>query len=181
MANTIHNVENLIIQNTLEYGSKHGVSTISTLEVAGISGISEYTIFKHFKTKKNLIVSAAEYADRIILNWCVEATNEASNIEEFWDLAMSKLSSNPYAVIYYYKYVTHYGFKDFPGRKESYLECAKHLLKGEHTDDECIKFWDYLSTLIFLYFSKIKEGYLNFGDEDMKTIKSLIFSGINNF
>lgn len=60
MSKLLHTKESLIL-STIEVISEHGLQGLTTREVAKRQGISESTIFKHYKTKNELILAVLEY------------------------------------------------------------------------------------------------------------------------
>ncbi|MCO5388746.1 TetR/AcrR family transcriptional regulator [Desulfosporosinus sp.] len=60
MSKLIHTKESLIL-STIEVISEKGLQGLTTREVAKRQGISESTIFKHYKSKNELIVAVLEY------------------------------------------------------------------------------------------------------------------------
>ncbi len=67
---TLRALDARIIKKTVAMGAKEGIAGVSTKEIAATLGITEPTIYVHFKTKGNLLESA--YKD------CVE---EIKNVE----------------------------------------------------------------------------------------------------
>lgn len=60
MSKLLHTKESLIL-SMIEVISEQGLQGITTREVAKRQGISESTIFKHYKTKNELILAVLEY------------------------------------------------------------------------------------------------------------------------
>ena len=60
MSKLLHTKESLIL-SMIEVISEHGLQGLTTREVAKRQGISESTIFKHYKTKNELILAVLEY------------------------------------------------------------------------------------------------------------------------
>ena len=60
MSKLFHTKESLIL-STIEVISEHGLQGLTTRGVAKKQGISESTIFKHYKTKNELILAVLEY------------------------------------------------------------------------------------------------------------------------
>lgn len=60
MSKLLHTKESLIL-STIEVISEQGLQGLTTREVAKRQGISESTIFKHYKTKNELILAVLEY------------------------------------------------------------------------------------------------------------------------
>lgn len=64
---TLRALDNRIIKRTLISGAKNGICNISTKEIASILGITEPTIYVHYKTKENLLFCAYKEAVEDIL------------------------------------------------------------------------------------------------------------------
>ena len=60
MSKLIHTKESLIL-STIEVISEQGLQGLTTREVAKRQGISESTIFKHYKSKNELILAVLDY------------------------------------------------------------------------------------------------------------------------
>lgn len=60
MPKLLHTKESLIL-STIEVINEHGLQGLTTREVAKRQGISESTIFKHYKSKNELILAVLEY------------------------------------------------------------------------------------------------------------------------
>ena len=60
MAKLLHTKESLIL-STIVVISEHGLQGLTTREVAKRQGISESTIFKHYRNKHELILAVLEY------------------------------------------------------------------------------------------------------------------------
>ena len=60
MSKLLHTKESLIL-SMIEVISEQGLQGLTTREVAKRQGISESTIFKHYKTKNELILAVLEY------------------------------------------------------------------------------------------------------------------------
>ena len=60
MSKLLHTKESLIL-STIEVISEQGLQGLTTREVAKRQGISESTIFKHYKSKNELILAVLEY------------------------------------------------------------------------------------------------------------------------
>ncbi|MDR3601714.1 MAG: TetR/AcrR family transcriptional regulator [Desulfosporosinus sp.] len=108
LSKLLHTKESLIL-STIEVISEQGLQRLTTREVAKRQGISESTIFKHYKTKNELILAVLEYFsqyDQAIIESL--ALKEVSPIE---------------AIIYFVEaYVTYY---------ENYPEITAIILSYE--------------------------------------------------
>jgi len=60
LSKLLHTKESLIL-STIEVISKHGLQGLTTREVAKRQGISESAIFRHYKSKNELILAVLEY------------------------------------------------------------------------------------------------------------------------
>lgn len=94
LSKLLHTKESLIL-STIEVISEHGLQGLTTREVAKRQGISESTIFKHYKTKNELILAVLEYFAQYD-----EAIIESLGLKEFTPIE---------AIIYFVEaYVTYY-------------------------------------------------------------------------
>lgn len=82
----LDNIDEKIIEATIQIGSSNGANRLSTKEIAKACDISEFVIYDHFKSKDNLVSIAdhkvfeesAAYAEDLILN-------RHMKFEEFWN------------------------------------------------------------------------------------------------
>lgn len=79
----LDNIERKIIKQTIRLGALNGVDHISTIELSEKLGISEGTIFVHFKTKENLIYEAYKFSGSYLKDTIY---NELIKAETFDDL-----------------------------------------------------------------------------------------------
>lgn len=79
----LDNIEKKIIKQTIRLGALNGVDHISTIELAEKLGISEGTIFVHFKTKENLIYEAYKSAGLFLKD---SVYSDLVKVETFDDL-----------------------------------------------------------------------------------------------
>lgn len=111
---TLQDIEECILRHTVMLGAKKGLENISTLEIAKLCGISEPTIFVHFKTKKNLIIQAGRRLDSAIRNiiagihfdiFDIQDTENLTNkIKQTWRACFDYLYEHPDDTRYYNRY-----------------------------------------------------------------------------
>ena len=77
MSKLLHTKESLIL-STIEVISEHGLQGLTTREVAKRQGISESTIFKHYRTKNELILAVLQYFSQYD-----QAITESLGLKEF--------------------------------------------------------------------------------------------------
>ena len=82
---TLDNIERKILKQTIKLGALNGLDHISTIEIAQKVGISEGTIFVHFKTKENLIFESYKFCENIIKSKLIDMFNKAETMEELYD------------------------------------------------------------------------------------------------
>lgn len=113
----IKNCNERIIKQTIFLGAKKGVGRqLSTKEIASLSKINEATIFSHFKTKVNLMVTALLTIDKEIADVLAECPFDCSDwqgsVRKVWDVYMDYLIQNPDKTQYYYSYRNSSFFSD---------------------------------------------------------------------
>lgn len=108
---TLKDIEDKILNETVRMGANRGLENISTLELAKLCGISEPTIFVHFKTKRNLIVQAGRRLDGVIKAYIFETEYNFDNKELFneqikstWLKCFHYLLEHPDDAKYYNRY-----------------------------------------------------------------------------
>lgn len=108
---TLHDIENKILDCAIRLGATKGIENISTQEIAKCLGISEPTIFVHFKTKKNLIVQAARKLDTLVKKMITETYFDFldkgllyEEIKSTWLRIFEFLVNSPNNTKYYNKY-----------------------------------------------------------------------------
>ncbi|WP_243454346.1 TetR/AcrR family transcriptional regulator [Desulfosporosinus fructosivorans] len=77
MSKLLHTKESLIL-STIEVFSEQGLQGLTTREVAKRQGISESAIFKHYKSKNELILAVLEYFSQYD-----QAISESLSMKEF--------------------------------------------------------------------------------------------------
>ena len=126
MTKLLHTKESLIL-STIEVISEHGLQGLTTREVAKRQGISESTIFKHYKSKNELILAVLEYFSQYD-----QAIIESLDLKEFKPIE---------AITYFVEaYVTYY---------ENYPEITAITLSYE-----CLRREAELSDVVYRIFTK---------------------------
>ena len=104
---TLDNIDQKIIRTTIKIGAEKGAEHVSTLDLAKKLGISEGTIFVHFKTKSNLLAAARDYVFAKIQPAYDEFMEKEVNYNgfyEFWLKIMSLMYDNPDYTKFFYSY-----------------------------------------------------------------------------
>ena len=104
---TLDNIERKIIRQTIRLGAEEGLDHISTIELAKKVGISEGTIFVHFKTKENLIYETYKFCENIIkepLNGLLTKADTKEELYNYWLTVVEKLIDKPNVALFLYNY-----------------------------------------------------------------------------
>ena len=104
---TLDNIERKIIRQTIRLGAEGGLDHISTIELAKKVGISEGTIFVHFKTKENLIYETYKFCENIIkepLNGLLTKAETKEELYDYWLTVVEKLIGKPNVALFLYNY-----------------------------------------------------------------------------
>lgn len=91
----LDNIDEKIIEATLQVGSENGANKLSTKEIAKVCGISEFVIYDHFKTKENLLSITdqkicAEYGEEV-----ARISENTTVFEEFWNQSVDFYIARP--------------------------------------------------------------------------------------
>lgn len=104
----LRNLDERILRKTISYGASDGISNISTKRIAKDLHITEPTIYVHFKTKENLLLSAYSKAVEDIYD--IDSLKKA-DVEYFkneLDKVLLKLllsaKANSEAIVYAFNY-----------------------------------------------------------------------------
>lgn len=115
MSKLIHTKESLIL-STIEVISEKGLQGLTTREVAKRQGISESTIFKHYKSKNELILAVLEYFSQYD-----QAIIESLELREYTPIE---------AIMYFVEaYVTYY--ENYPEITAITLSCEGLMCEPE--------------------------------------------------
>lgn len=177
------NAEEKILSETIKYGSIHGVSKISTKQLAKQCDCSDFTIFDRFKTKQGLLDAAAKSIDVSIMNKVAGLTDEGKELSEIWDIIFDYCLQHKEESLYYLEYVNTFGFDptEVNTRASEFLEVARLIFKNmpQYNDHQVLIMWDYITTMVFYYCEKIIHGYIEDTAENKSFIKSMVMKSIN--
>jgi AcrR family transcriptional regulator len=92
----LDNIDERIIDATIEIGSHNGANRLSTKEIAKACNISEFVIYDHFKSKDNLVSitdhkvfeDASNYAEELIIK-------DKMKFEQFWNKMVDYYLARP--------------------------------------------------------------------------------------
>ena len=178
----LENIDQKIIRQTIKLGAQDGVDHVSTLELAKKLGISEGTIFVHFKTKDNLINAAFKYICTELDPYfqpakTCEPTQKA--FFELWKSMVNLMMANPDYTGFYYSY---YGTKqrslDSLDRKQEYIDIVNHIVSVHNNpfnDERALDIWMFIIFGTIRYaLMKINHGASKADDDESKFVFKLI-------
>ena len=180
----LEDIDEKIINAIIKIGADEGVQKVSAQKIAAICDISTYTVFDHFKTKRNFIESAAQYFEDKYLSLVTDQINQKKSVYEIWDFIIEEFVKNPDESLYYLSYINIFGFDPSENNVKSdiFLKIAKGVFSHEHnlTNNQLLIVWDFLSSMAFYYSEKFIHNFLPYNDETKNLIKSLVFNGVDN-
>lgn len=97
----LRNLDARILKKTIYYGALLGIDEISTKKIAEDIGITEPTIYVHFRTRANLLFEANSAAVKKIGE---EFLSGDMSLSERFRLALMSAKNNPEAVLYAFYY-----------------------------------------------------------------------------
>lgn len=180
----LEDIDEKIINAIIKIGADEGVQKVSAQKIAAICDISTYTVFDHFKTKRNFIESAAQYFEDKYLSLLTDLINEKKNVYEIWDVIIEEFVKNSDESLYYNSYINIFGFDPSENNVKSgvFLKIAKGLFESERnvSNSKLLIIWDFVSSMAFYYSEKFIHNFLPYDDQTKNLIKALVFSGIEN-
>lgn len=178
----LNRINDKIIEQTQLLGGKKGLAQISTKEIATACRISEYTIFQHFKTKKNLLYETALSFDRKAIEKVLFLLNNGSSNEAIWDNILDYFIKQKNGTLYYAQYIAAIGLDasiDNP-RSSEFLPVGRKVLRNSenYSDQQIIFMWDYLLLALLYYAGKIIRNHMPNSEEYRSYIRSVVFKGV---
>lgn len=174
----------LIYNSTLKHASRTGVANIVVSLLAKEAGIAEGTIFYYFKDMRELIDYCALRYERELLAYCMELIEQNMDFSTIWDVLFDYVISEPEGGVYYFDYVNYYGFDptETNTRASIYLKISRSLFKDKEalSDHKLLILWDYITTQLFYYTTKIYKHDLENTKENLDFIKHIVFITYNN-
>jgi Transcriptional regulator len=102
----LDNIDEKIIDATIQIGSSNGANRLSTKEIAKLCGISEFVIYDHFRSKDNLIsIANHRIFDEVAVVISQLLGKENVGFETFWNRMVDWYISHPN----YTTWSIHYG------------------------------------------------------------------------
>lgn len=174
-----------IYQSVLKYVYLHGISNVSTLEVAKQASVAEGLVFYYFKNKQNLLDECAIIYDRQLMAQCEQLAQEGKGMSEVWDIIYNHIIEHPEGAVYYFSYVNYYGFNPTENnhRAKEYLKVARLLFKGKENlnDHQILILWDHITTQLFYYANKMIRHELEDTIDERANVKRIAFLVYDNF
>ncbi len=180
----LEDIDEKIISAIIKIGADEGVQKVSAQKIAAICDISTYTVFDHFKTKRNFIESAAQYFEDKYLSQLTDLINDKKSVYEIWDITMDEFMKNPDEALYYLSYVNTFGFDPSENnvRSDVFLKFAKAFFQPERdlSNNQLLILWDYITSLVFYYSEKFIHNFLPYDDQTKNIVKNLVFNGVES-
>jgi len=102
----LDNIDEKIIDATIQIGSTNGANRLSTKEIAKLCGISEFVIYDHFRSKDNLIsIANHRIFDEVAVVIAQLLAKEKVGFETFWNRMVDWYIAHPN----YTTWSIHYG------------------------------------------------------------------------
>lgn len=129
---TLRNLDERIIKLTIHYGAIGGIEGIQTKRMAKDLGITEPTIYVHFKTKENLLFEA--YKNALATIYGASALKDPSEpLEETIISVLALSKEHPEEAIYSFYYRHYSKRKELPPANEGAIRVIAEGLAKEKT------------------------------------------------
>ncbi|MFA6861878.1 MAG: TetR/AcrR family transcriptional regulator [Bacilli bacterium] len=176
-------IDNTILEGVIALASENGIAKISSRTLAKRCGISDFTVFDHFKTKKNLLYSAYALISAKMNAFLIQSGTKDRDPHKVYTAMVDYLVDHPT----YLYYITSYtSVKDFDLFKEApdesiytnfiktyvdYFPVIKNL-----TDKEIILFWFYIGQCATFFATLIVKGEVENTPKSKEMIADIAFS-----
>jgi AcrR family transcriptional regulator len=184
----LRNLDERILKRTVHYGTVDGAGNISTKRIAKDLRVTEPTIYVHFKTKENLLLSAFTYCIQDIYD--IEYIKKVSNLENTDHLdsellrLLQKGKDNSEEIVYAfnYRHSVYYTPSDTEETR-AYLELFKKIIRSYVNDPDmtekttttlvgvCLEIVD-----LFIY--KAAKGEIEPNAVNAKILSALVLGGL---
>lgn len=179
----LENIDQKMIEAVIQLGAEIGAREVTATKVAQKCGISHFTCFEHFGTKKGMLDAAASYFDRKYMAVMKKLLDAGLSQQELFNAMLDNFLEDKDGAIFYNNYIMEYGFDPTTHneRAKEFLEYVKLLYRNaELTDDQMLIAWDYITSMAFYYAEKIIHGYIENTPDNRSFINLLVFNGIPN-
>lgn len=172
-------IEKRIIDATRKLGAAEGIDGISARKIAAECGISDFTVFRYFGTRENLLERAARDYNLGILQKICEYNGQNVRVTDLWDLMMQELCENSDGALFYSAYMHDIGSDPTLNNSiSSELLTASASFLAENsslTSEQLLLRWNYLTTMALYYAEKFVRGLLPNTPEIRAEIKKMVF------
>lgn len=180
----IDNVDEKIIDAILKIGAVEGVKQVSADKITKICGISDSTVYAHFKTKRDYLDAAAEHFDRKYMAEAQRLAARNYTPRQIWDIILDMFLADPDGAMYYNHYTAAFGYDVTMNnpRAAEFLVIARGFFKTSKQLDDSVYLllWDYITSMAFYYAEKFIHGYLPNTPKVREQIRAIVFSGIDS-
>ncbi len=179
---TLINLDEKILNEAVNQGAMRGVSEISALNIARKLGISDTSVFVHFKNKTNLVVSANNYALEKMYARIEQllAPDETFTIKDRWKCMLDWFVENSNITLFLdsYAHSSYFNFK-LTESDLKFVDIVRKILNDSnisYTDERCIVIWKFLLENSISLSVKIIRNVLEETEETLDIYYDLIFS-----
>lgn len=184
---TLVNIEGKILDAVVNKGAKYGVDNVSTIQIAKKCGITEPTIFVHFKTKTNLLYQAYLYVEKKLDDeffFNQEIQTEEPDVYKVWMQMFDFFQKNQTVTKYFdsYRHYSFYNPDDDSDYDEKHMEVFYKLIdrKKSFSKAEMLILMIHIIDSTVNYAVKMAEGKIPSDDATKKFIFDLIIGGIKS-
>lgn len=182
----LKNIDDKILDMVLEVGSKIGPQKVTAVKVAEKLDVSNFLIFDHFKTKKNLIDQAAIHFEKKMMRHFQELVIEGVRQEDLFDGMLDFLIKEAYGTLYYSAYVRTYGYDPTMNNPHALSFMPQALTffgieEGSHSTESVLFIWDYVTSIVKYYAEMIIRGHFPNTGMTKRKIRSIVFKGLQGY
>jgi len=186
----LRNLDERILKRTIHYGAVDGAGNISTKRIAKDLRVTEPTIYVHFKTKENLLLSAFVYCIQDIYDeeYIKKATiaENAEHLDEELLRLLQKGKDNSEEIVYAfnYRHSVYYAPTESEESK-TYLDLFHKLVRAyvndpDMTEKTTATLVNVCLEIVDLFIYKAAKGEIEPNPVTAKILSALVLGGLAN-
>jgi AcrR family transcriptional regulator len=162
----LRNIDQRIINRTIEEGAAKGIDGISTKKIASLLRITEPTIYVHFGTKENLLKEAYKSAVDTLYN--IVGLSSEDNLDVVaphnFTIIGQQAQTHPNEVIYVFNYRHMPNFIEFAPKNtvqgEAIFEALRSAWHHGNSPENPAPFCPYIDQQLYLFVLEMISGYV---------------------
>lgn len=182
----IPDLEEKILEETIDIGAKVGANKISTIELAKKVGVTEPAIYNRFKTKNDLLLAAYFYVSKYFESFIriidLDNTTELDEFKTAWYSILDHAVSHPTYTKYFdsFRFTSGYNLAEPNKYRAYFVRITKKIMsfnaKSEDLSDaDYLRIWVNWVNLTLKFAVLIIDGLLSNNQRTKELMLRLVF------